>query len=129
MSKQRNDRALIEQLEKMAAINLKPDDLNHYLKDVCQGVILGLRGKPKQGLAIVGRAKSLHGEPWNIYFWKGMICAYYYQGRYQLAREAIEKALDLKMPPLLLTPLYWLEEDRPDFFQQYAKPLLEEYGM
>jgi tetratricopeptide (TPR) repeat protein len=129
MSKQRNDRALIEQLEKMATSDLKPDDLNHYLRDVCQAVILSLRGKPKQGLAIVGRTKSLWGEQWNIYFWKGMICAYYYQGRYSLAREAIEKALALKMPPLLLTPLYWLAEDKPDFFQQYAKPLLEEYGV
>ena len=33
------------------------------------------------------------------------------------------------MPPVLLTPLYWLEKDAPEFFVQYAKPLLDKYDV
>ena len=46
-----------------------------------------------------------------------------------MAMEAIEKSLEVELPPILLTPLYWLETDRPEFFAQYAKPLLERYGV
>jgi hypothetical protein len=45
------------------------------------------------------------------------------------AVEAIEKALGVGLPPVLLMPLYWLERDRPDFFGEYARPLLEKYGV
>jgi len=41
----------------------------------------------------------------------------------------IEQALSVGLPPMLLTPLYWLEKDRPDFFEKYAKALLERYGV
>ena len=60
-----------------------------------------------------------------------MLCAYYYPGRYQIAIEAIEKSLIVGegLPPVLLTPLYWLERDRPDFFHQFARPLLKKYDM
>jgi len=37
------------------------------------------------------------------------------------------RLLELDMPPILLTPLYWLQKDRPDFFTWYAQPLLEKY--
>ncbi|GHO78459.1 hypothetical protein KSD_62300 [Ktedonobacter sp. SOSP1-85] len=62
-------------------------------------------------------------------FWKGMLCAYYYRGRPHLAVEAIEQALAHNLPPVLLRPLYWLREDNPAFFEQYARPLLERYGV
>jgi len=30
---------------------------------------------------------------------------------------------------VLLTPLYWLEQDRPAFFAAHLKPLLAQYGL
>jgi hypothetical protein len=30
---------------------------------------------------------------------------------------------------VLLAPLYWLEQDVPDMFERFAKPLLGKYGV
>jgi len=43
------------------------------------------------------------------------------------AKVAIQKALELGMPSDLLTPLNWLKEDDPDFYEKYATPLLARY--
>jgi hypothetical protein len=32
--------------------------------------------------------------------------------------------LELDLPPLLLSPLRWIEQDRPDFYRKYTAPLL-----
>jgi tetratricopeptide (TPR) repeat protein len=126
MSKERAELKVAEQLDKLAMA-----DPHHYIAYVCRGLALGLRGNLKDGLAELEQALLLESpsEPWHVYFWKGMLCAYYYKGRYQQAVEAIEKALEVELPPVLLTPLYWLEKDRADFFEQYARPLLEKYGI
>ena len=102
-------------------------DPKHYGAYVCRGIAFGLRGRIKEGLLELERAIDLEPDFSEAYFWKGMLCTYYYRGRYQGAIEAIEKSLVVRegLPPVLLMPLYWLEKDRPDFFEQYARPLLE----
>jgi tetratricopeptide (TPR) repeat protein len=126
MGKQRADVETATRLEAVAA-----SDPQCYEACVCRGVVAGLRGKLKEGLEEVEKAISLEPEAWDAYFWKGMLMAYYYGGQNHLeeARAMIEKALKLEMPPVLLTPLYWLEKDRPEFFEKYARPLLEQYGV
>jgi hypothetical protein len=37
------------------------------------------------------------------------------QDAVQAVMDAVEKALEVGLPPVLLTPLYWLEKDLPDF--------------
>ena len=124
MGMQRPEREIAERLEKMAEGS--PQDYAAY---VCRGVASGLQGKLKDGLAELERAISLESESWDAYFWKGMLCAYYYQGRYEQAKAAVEKALEVELPPVLLMGLYWLEKERPLFFEQYARPLLEHYSV
>jgi hypothetical protein len=46
-------------------------------------------------------------------------------GRDEEARAAIERALQEPFPPLLLSPLRWFEQDRPDFYASYVVPLLD----
>ncbi len=116
--------AVTERLEKIGA-----SDAQDYYACVCRDIALGLRGKLKDGLPELDAAINTHSRKYNAYFWKGMLCAYFYRGRHQQALEAIEKALELGMPPILLTPLYWLEKDVPEFFVQYAKPLLDKYDV
>ena len=58
-----------------------------------------------------------------------MLCAYFYRGRNHVAIEAVEKALEVGLPPILLTPLHWLEKDLPDFYEQHAAPLLARYDV
>ena len=119
-------------LERIAMI--EPE---HYVAFLCRGIALGLRGKVKQGIIEIEKAiplvtitkSTVHTDPWEPYFWQGLFCAYYYKGRYQKAVEAIEKSLELGLPPILLTPLYWQENDRRDFFEQYARPLLAQYDI
>lgn len=94
---------------------------------VCRGVALGLRGKLQEGLTELEQA--LHLDPHNedALFWKGMICAYL--GHHTTAKESIEQALQAGLPPILLTPLFWLEQDSPQFYQEYAEPLLKRYEL
>ena len=122
MDKERAGVEVAERLEQIATI-----DSQDYVAYVCRGVALGLRGKLAEGLTDLEQALSLDPGMWDAYFWKGMI--YAYQGRYSAAIEAIEKALEVRLPPVLLMPLYWLERDRPDFFREYARSLLEKYGV
>ncbi|HZR44263.1 MAG TPA: tetratricopeptide repeat protein, partial [Ktedonobacteraceae bacterium] len=124
MGKQRMSIDVAERLEKIAVISPQ-----HYRAYVCRGIALALRSRLKEGLAELELAFPLEPEEPDAYFWKGMLCAYYYKGRYQLAMDAIGKALEVELPPVLLTLLYWLEKDRPDFFEQYARPLLDKYGV
>ncbi|EFH83713.1 tetratricopeptide repeat protein [Ktedonobacter racemifer] len=111
-------------LDQLAAI--KPQK---YTSLVCLGVAFGLRGKLKKGLIQLDAVIHARSKSIDAFFWKGMLCAYYYRGKPHLAVEAIEQALANGLPPVLLRPLYWLREDNPAFFEQYARPLLERYGV
>jgi hypothetical protein len=50
-------------------------------------------------------------------------------GQDEEAIAAIEKAMDLELPPILLTPLRWFEQDRLDFYQKYVVPLMARYDL
>jgi tetratricopeptide (TPR) repeat protein len=122
MGKDRPGAEMAKRLEDIATI-----DPQQYVAHVCKGVALGLRSKLKDGLAELEQAIPLDAEGWDAYFWKGLLCAYFYPGRNLAATEALEKALEMDLPPVLLTPLCWLERDKPDFFKKYAAPLLARY--
>ncbi len=127
MGKQRAGIELATRLEEITAtVNAQS-----YEALVCQGVALGLRRKVKDGLERMETAIPLKVEEWDAYFWKGMLMLYYYQ-RASSCEEAvriIRHALTLGLPPVLLTPLYSLQEDRPDTFVRYVRPLLIEFAV
>src|SRR5260370_27260817 len=109
-----------EQLETMAAID--PQFESAY---VCRGTAKYLSERFEESLVELAQAILLEPERSSAYFWKGMACASL--GRDGDAIAAIEKAMELGLPPVLLAPLYWFEEDRPEFFEKYAKPLHARY--
>jgi len=120
MSKRRPGIELAERLAAIVTI-----DPQQYAAYICRGVALGLRGNVKEGLDEVEKAMQLDPQEWDAYFWKGMLSAYYYRGpsHAEGAITMIERSLAVGLPPILLTPLYWLEKDRPDLFVKYARPL------
>src|SRR5581483_4415612 len=126
MNKQRADEKTAERLATI--VTIEPED---YIAYLCRGVALGLRGKGKAGLEGIEKAISLEPIAWSAYFWKGMLLLYYYRKSAQdrEAIAAIEQSLDLGLPPVLLTPLYWFERDRPDLFEREIRPLLARYGV
>ncbi|HEY6285729.1 MAG TPA: tetratricopeptide repeat protein, partial [Ktedonobacteraceae bacterium] len=126
MSKRRPGMEKVMRLEAIVAIN--PE---HYVAYVCRGVALGIGGNVKEGMEEVKKAIPLDPQKWDAYFWKGMLIAYYYRGLHhaQEAMDMIERSLAAGLPPVLLTPLYWLEKDIPNLFVQYARPLLLRYDV
>jgi tetratricopeptide (TPR) repeat protein len=96
-----------------------------YFVAVCRGVALWLRGQSDPALAKMAEARALDLQMWDAPFWEGMI--YATPGRAE-AVELWEQALALGMPSVLLAPLRWLEQDQPDFYVQYAAPLLARYA-
>jgi tetratricopeptide (TPR) repeat protein len=94
---------------------------------VCRGVVLWLSRHFEEALTLIHQANLIKPEIWDPYFWKGMVYASIMQDIE--AKTAIEKSLELELPPVLLTPLHWFEQERPDFFQQYAAPLLARYDL
>jgi tetratricopeptide (TPR) repeat protein len=126
MSKQRPSIEEAVRLEAIAAI-----DPERYVAYVCRAVALGLGGRVKKGLEEVEKALPLDPQEWDAYFWKGILLAYYYRGQTH-AEEVmtmIEQSLTVGLPPQLLTPLYWLEKDKPDLFVKYARSLLLRYDV
>jgi hypothetical protein len=61
------------------------------------------------------------------YFWHGVTEVYL--GRDDAARTAVDQALALGLPPILLSPLRWLEQDRPEAYRAWAAPLLARYDL
>jgi len=126
MGKHRAGVELAIRLEEIATVNEQS-----YEAFVCRGVALGLRRKVKDGLERMEKAIPLKAEEWDAYFWKGMLMLYYYQ-RASSCEEAVQMirhALALGMPPVLLTPLYSLQEDRSDTFARYVRPLFAAFSM
>jgi len=120
LSKERPGIETAERLEMIATL-----DPQCYEAYTSRGVALGLRGKPEEGLTELEQALHLQPRSEDALFWKGMMCAYL--GRNTLAIESIKQAQKYGLPPILLTPLFWLEQNSPNFYQEYAEPLLKRY--
>ncbi len=113
---------LAERLEMIATI--RPEA---YLAFVSRGVAMWVRKNFFEALQELEQVIQIIPENWDAYFWKGM--TYASLGREEDAITAIERPLDLGMPPILLTPLRWFEQDRPEFYQQYVVPLMARYDL
>jgi hypothetical protein len=112
-----------QRLLKIAAYN--PD---HYLAAVCTGVARGFTQKYiKQALPELEQGCRKAPDQWDAYFWLAMLAAYC--NHFKQAEAALYGAVELGLPTALLLPLYWLEKERPTFFQQAAQPLLQKYAI
>lgn len=120
MCQQKPDSEVAERLEAIAAA--EPMQYSSY---VCRGVAMWFRKNYQESLIELEQAIQQASERWDPYFWKGMVCVSL--EREEEAMEAIKKALDEGMPPILLTPLRWFEQERPDFYGKYAASLLAKY--
>jgi tetratricopeptide (TPR) repeat protein len=109
-----------KKLEAIAAIDPK-----HHTAYVCRGAALWLRGDFERSLIEQEQAILLKPDDCDAYFWAGMACASL--GRDQEAMGALEHSLALALPPVLLAPLRWLEQDKPEFYEECAKALLARY--
>ncbi|HEX2916292.1 MAG TPA: tetratricopeptide repeat protein [Chloroflexia bacterium] len=112
---------LRSRLEKIA--RLEP---NHYLTLVCKGLGLFSSRRRMDALLEFDKAITRDGDRWDAYFWKGLVC--YYVEQPQAAEAAIEKALQLGLPPMLLAPLHWLQSDHPEVYRAQVKPLLARFS-
>src|SRR5579859_6450396 len=130
LCQQQPDASTIQRLEEIAAA--APDA---PIALVCRAVALWLRepdpSSPNNGdqepLAMLQQAiSSRQALFWDACFWQGMI--YASQGLSE-AVEQWELALQSGMPPILLMPLHWLEQDQPAFYEKYAAPLLARYEL
>jgi tetratricopeptide (TPR) repeat protein len=116
------DVEVIERLEILATT-----DPEAYAAFVCRGVAKWLRRNFDEALQELEQAIQLEPENWDPYFWKGM--AYASLGREDEAIAAVERSLELELPPILLTPLRWFEQDKSDFSQKYVVPLMARYDL
>jgi tetratricopeptide (TPR) repeat protein len=123
MCQERPDVAIPERLETIARFD--PQDAT---AQVCHAVALWFCRLFTEALGEIEKAissKTGRWSPWNPYFWKGMICASL--KRDVEAVDAIEKSLELGLPPILLLPLHWWQLERPDFYETFVLPLLARY--
>jgi tetratricopeptide (TPR) repeat protein len=111
---------MTQRLESLAAI-----DPQNYIAFVCRGVAWYLQKSFERSLAELEQAIALEPEEWDAHFWKGMVCATL--RRDEDTKTSVEKSLEVDMLPVLLTPLRWFEQDRPDFYEHFVVPLLGRY--
>jgi tetratricopeptide (TPR) repeat protein len=125
------DLYIISHLEAIAAED-------HYTGYICRGVIFFLQKEFRQALRALQHATTLHFEidwypdlwadfwrEWDAHFWLAMV--YLALDQEEEAHMAIEQALVLEMPPILLKPLCWFEQEKPKLYEQFVKPLLASY--
>ena len=113
-------------LENLTEIEPK-DSWENYWAQICNGAALWADKYLEQSRLVFEQAVTLKPDKSDAYFWKGIDCASL--GRDEEAMAAIEKALELELPPVLLTPLRWFEQDRPDFYEKYIVPLMVRYDL
>ncbi len=112
-----------ETAERLAAIaDVDPD---HPIAFLCRGAANYLNRRLAEAATEIEQSIAREPENWDGHFWAGLVAAS--SGKDQEAKTAIEKALALKLPPVLLTPLRLLEQDQPAFYKDYAAPLLARY--
>lgn len=114
--------ATIEQLKTLAAAN--PESHFAYL---CKGVTHLLLGEFENAIQDFEQASNRSSDSEDAYFWASI--AYASLGQDFEAKAALDRSLELGLPPILLSPLRWFEQDRPEFYAQYAKPLLIGFGL
>ncbi|HLZ56768.1 MAG TPA: tetratricopeptide repeat protein [Ktedonosporobacter sp.] len=113
---------------------------DHYTASVSRGVIFFLQKEFGQALTALQHATTLrydedwHLEPWADFwrewdapFWLAM--TYLALDQEEEARSAIAQALAREMPPVLLKPLCWFEQENPERYEQVVKPLFETYEL
>ncbi len=122
LGKQRPGLEIIEALEKV--IGIAPQS---GTAQICQGVALGLRSSYNNSIAQLERLLQFVRSVEDAYFWKGLFHAYL--GQEAEATQAIMQALEAGLPPVLLTPLCWLEQERPEMYQAVAVPFLVQYSV
>ena len=94
---------------------------------VCRGVAMWIVSNSQEALQVLEQAIQMAPDEMDAYFWKGMSCASL--GQDEEAIAAIERSLTLELPPILLTPLRWFEQDRPEFYQKYVVSLMAHYDL
>ena len=118
MCVEKPDLATAERLEKLASLDTDPDTDTSYLASVCRGVALWLRERQEEALVELEQALLLKPDSQDAYFWVGMACTSL--GRDEEAKQALDHALALGLPRVLLAPLKLLQEKRTAFFELYA---------
>jgi tetratricopeptide (TPR) repeat protein len=110
-----------------------------YPAYVCRGVVLCLQKEFQQALTELQYAVDLrydenqqrflmdYWREWDVHFWLAM--TYLALDKEEEARVAIEQALAVEMPLILLKPLSWFERERPGLYEKFIKPLLDGYRM
>lgn len=115
-----------EEAERLLQIASLPPAEHHYVSFVCHAVVALQQGDVPTALTHLERASTMFTDQWDTPFWTGMALAM--QGKAEEAREAIDRAIYLGMPPVLLTPLYWLKEQQPKLFESLVRVLLNHQG-
>ena len=108
-----------ERLEELAA-----RDQHQPAAPISRGISLLLRGRLEEAVATLDQALLLQPAMRETFFWKSMVCALL--ERDEEARAALGQALigELPLARTLLAPLHWLEQKRPDFYRNYAEPVM-----
>lgn len=109
-----------ERLRSIASV-----DPQREIACVCRGAALYLDKRLDGALTELQQAIALTPDVYDGYFWAALV--YASQGKDEDARTALDKALELKIQPVLLIPLHWLEQDQPAFYKNYAAPVLARY--
>ena len=110
------DAEIAQRLESIAAA--QPELVLAY---VCRAIAQWLQGHGEEARTELEEDIESQPDSYYAYFWKGVVCASLEQ---EEAQEMIEKALEREMPPVLLLPLRWLEQESAEYYKKYVAPLL-----
>jgi Flp pilus assembly protein TadD len=110
---------IIKELVRIASLD--PDSSRAHL---CLGVAALLRVETDEAFIHFDCAAELEPEGRDAPFWRGVLLALLREN--EQAKACIEQAVYRGLPPVLLSPLRWVQTINPSF-AQYATGLLQRY--
>jgi tetratricopeptide (TPR) repeat protein len=107
-------------LERFAAGSSQQD-----IARTCRGIALILQQQFEEAVAVLERVLQHNPTYSEAAFWKGLACAFLKQDAETLASLKQARSADIPLPAALFTPLRWVAQTRPDFYQEQLLPFLQ----
>ncbi|GHO90889.1 hypothetical protein KSF_009370 [Reticulibacter mediterranei] len=91
----------------------------------CRGIMLIRQQQFAEAIEVFEQVLQHSPTYSEAAFWKGLACAFLEQDAVALAALEQAKSADIPLPAVLFTPLRWVAQTRPDFYQEQLLPFVQ----
>jgi len=91
----------------------------------CRGILLIRQQQFAEAVEVLEQTLQQHPTYSEAAFWKGLACAFLGQDTAALTALGQARSAEIPLPIVLFTPLRWVAQMRPDFYQEQLIPFVQ----